>query len=925
MAGIAAIGFLSPMLLLGLLALPILWWLLRAVPPAAIKRHFPAVTLLLGLKDPESTPDKTPWWLLALRITALAALIIGFAGPVLNPDTARPARGPLLILTDASWASGPDWQQRQERMAAALKEAGAGNRPVAVISLSGKINQNDPVPFRAARDWAEALPAIAPNPWAPDYAAFQTWLERQKSTRFETLWLSDGIARNGRTKLARALADRGRVTVFQSAAAVVALGPPAFKDGKISLLAQRSMPGRAGRATITAFGPDPNGINRRLATAVADFAPDAKTARVSFALPTELRNRIRQFSITGKRSAGAVVLSDDSLKRRKVALFAGQRGREGQALLTSLHFLKKALAPTADLIEASLNDSLQSDPDVVVLADVAKMTARETEALQKWVTGGGLLVRFAGPRMAARSRAESKADPLLPVRLRAGGRSVGGAMSWGAPKTLKPFTKGSPFFGLTIPADVTVTTQVLAQPDPSLSARTIAALQDGTPLVTQKDLGDGRIVLFHVTANAEWSSLPLSGLFVKMLERLAISTRAAAPVAADLVGQVWQPEQVMNGFGELRAADDMVAVPGKRLAKAGVAPDLPPGTYRNGDRQVAVNVMTKGQGLSLARWPSSVSVRTLQAPQEQPLMALFLALALGLLMLDILATLWLGGRLGGPRGGVIAALALVVLLPLPKAQAQTSADALALRATRDTVLAYVITGDTRLDKTSEAGLYGLSRVLTQRTAVEPADPIGIDLEKDELAFFPLIYWPISELQKIPSQAAYEKLNTYLQKGGMILFDTRDANLGRDGTGTPNRRRLQQLAAGLDIPALEPIPSDHVLTRSFYLLQDFPGRFAHSDVWVEAAPKDAVRTAGMPFRNLNDGVSPVVIGGNDWAAAWAQSRRGDYLFPIGRGDYAGQRQREMAYRFGINLVMYVLTGNYKSDQVHVPALLERLGQ
>ena len=81
---------------------------------------------------------------------------------------------------------------------------------------------------------------------------------------------------------------------------------------------------------------------------------------------------------------------------------------------------------------------------------------------------------------------------------------------------------------------------------------------------------------------------------------------------------------------------------------------------------------------------------------------------------------------------------------------------------------------------------------------------------------------------------------------------------------------------------------------------------------------------MPFRNLNDGVTPVVIGGNDWAAAWAVDDMGVAMFPVGRG-FAGERQREMATRFGINLIMHVLTGNYKSDQVHVPALLERLGQ
>jgi len=159
---------------------------------------------------------------------------------------------------------------------------------------------------------------------------------------------------------------------------------------------------------------------------------------------------------------------------------------------------------------------------------------------------------------------------------------------------------------------------------------------------------------------------------------------------------------------------------------------------------------------------------------------------------------------------------------------------------------------------------------------------------------------------------------------MILFDTRDADIAGFGAASPNGRKLQQLATPLNIPALEPVPRDHVLTRTFYLLQDFPGRFAGTEVWVEAAPPDAEQIEGMPFRNLNDNVTPVVIGGNDWAGAWAIDRNGQALLPVGRG-YAGERQRELANRFGVNLVMHVLTGNYKSDQVHVPALLDRLGQ
>ena len=221
-------------------------------------------------------------------------------------------------------------------------------------------------------------------------------------------------------------------------------------------------------------------------------------------------------------------------------------------------------------------------------------------------------------------------------------------------------------------------------------------------------------------------------------------------------------------------------------------------------------------------------------------------------------------------------------------------------------------------------MFGLSQTLFQRTSVEPGAPMGVNIETDELAFFPFLYWPVTADQALPSQDAYDKLNNYLRLGGMILFDTRDADIAGFGGGSPEGRKLQSIARGLDIPQIEPMPTDHVLTRTFYLLQEFPGRFDGPELWVEAAPPGAELAEGMPFRNLNDGVTPVLIGGNDWAAAWAMDEFGTYLFPVGRGS-AGERQREMAFRFGVNLIMHVLTGNYKSDQVHVPALLDRLGQ
>jgi hypothetical protein len=914
------IGFAAPWLLLALAALPILWIILRAVPPAPIRRRFPGVALLLGLTDDDTVTDRTPWWLLLLRMLAVAAVIVGLAGPVLNPraDGEAASRLPLLIVTDASWANARDWNAQVAVMDGLLAEAGRDGRAAAIMELS---DPEAPV-FRAAETWRSGLPGLTPAPWAPTPETLEAAAQMLGEDGFETRWFSDGLAHDGRDVLLEALEARGPVTVHESARPVLALRPAQLSDGLVDLTALRAAPGGTREITVNAHGLDPAGIPRVLASLPMTFEEDATEATGALSLPPELRARVTRFEIAGETQAGAVTLTDDGLKRREVALIAGREDREGLELLSPLHYLEQALVPTADLLDGALMDVLPANPDVIVLADVATLSGAEQAALLEWAEAGGLLLRFAGPRVAASDVSRSEEAPLMPVRLRAGGRTVGGAMSWGEPKSLAPFPDGSPFQGLDIPGDVTVSAQVMAQPDPTLAERVIAQLTDGTPLVTRKRIGAGQVVLFHVTANAEWSSLPLSGLFVQMLERLAVSSAMAPPDMAELEGTTWQPVEVLDGFGRLDDAGTRPGVAGEDLLNAPLGPELLPGLYDGPERRMARNVMTQEATLTPMTWPARIPVEGLARAPETPLGGWLLATALVLLTADILASLALSGRLWPARAAVMVLVALSLGTP-QQAQAQSD-DARAIKATSEVVLAHVITGNAQVDDAARAGLRGLGRMLTFRTSIEPDPPISVNLETDELAFYPILYWPITPDQPTPSAEAYVKLNDYLRSGGMIVFDTRDANVAGFGASSPNGARLQRLAAPLDIPPLEPVPKDHVLTRTFYLLSDFPGRHTGRSVWVEAAPPDAERIEGMPFRNLNDGVTPVVIGGNDWASAWAVNERGDPLFPVGRG-YAGERQRELAYRFGVNLVMHVLTGNYKSDQVHVPALLDRLGQ
>lgn len=902
------LGFAAPWLLAALIALPVLWVILRAMPPAPRRIAFPGIALLAGLTDRAPIASRTPWWLLLVRLAAVAALILAFAGPVWRPVVQVPDDGPLLIVMDAGFGAAPDWAARQTRAERALTDAASQGRPAALVLANGRDGQGA-LTFRPADAWLAGLRGAQPVAWStrlPDDPAAA--LADAPQGDLSTLWLTDGTDHPNRAAWLSALTARGPVTVV-----------PPMRPLRMLSLADGETPSLTMTATddaspaVLAIGPDPQGIERALARLTPGDATtrDGLSVRpVAIDLPPELRNRITRFQIEAETHAGAVVLADDRVRHRKVAL-VGDPLTEGQQLLAQTHYLRQALAPSTDLVEGTLGDALDTAPDVIVLADQVQLA--ETGELAEWVAEGGLLIRFAGPRMAAHDRLTD--EPLLPVALRQGGRDIGGALSWGDPRGLTAFPEDGPFAGLLAPQDVTVRAQLMAQPSPDLAGKTLAALTDNTPLITRDRLGAGQVVLIHVTANAEWSNLPLSGLFVQMMERLVATARLspAEQASDDRTTPFWTPETVLDGFGRPTPADGLSPVPADDMAQ-GPGPDRPAGIYAAAERRQALNA---GGPFTQAQWPDA-TVEAMRTTPGRDLMGALLAAAVVLMALDALGSAWLAR--GRVRGVAAAALLALAILPGSRAEAQ-DLDADLMRAAAEVALAYVVTGEAEIDRSSEQGLAGLSQALRARSSVEPGDPIGIDLEGDDLSLLTFLYWPITDAQVAPGPRAYLRLNAFLRSGGMILFDTRDGDIA--GVGGPDMSQaLRRLAAPLDIPPLAPVPDDHVLTRTFYLLDDFPGRWRGNPVWAEAPPVNAEAQAGVPFRQLNDGVSPVVIGGNSWAEAWAVDQNGYFAFPVGHG-WQGEQQREMAIRFGVNLIMYVLTGNYKSDQVHVPALLDRL--
>ena len=966
---LGALAFLNPWLLAGLATLPLIYWLLKTVPPRPKQVEFPATRILVGLENEEKTPAKTPWWLLLVRLAAATLVILALAEPVLNPvrDRAMTGTGPVVVVLDNGWAAASGWARRTALAEEILSEAQRQNRP-AIVAETAPASKSRTLNLQTPAEARSTLAALQPQPHAPDrkgtLADLSATLASANVESPNVLWLADGIDHDGAAgAFAEGLeqaAGQGTFALVEDTGGDEPLGLTAGvgADGKlVATVLRTGGPARSGR--IDAF----SARGQRLGEALFALSNGATRADVTFDLPLELRNQVTRLELAAEHSAGAVSLLDGRSQWQRVGMISGESQEQAQPLLAPLYYLEKAVQPYAEIVRPkdhnlarAIDTVLDQKASVLMLADIGTLSGEVKEKVRSWVARGGVLVRFAGPRL------ESGGDDLLPVALRMGGRTLGGALSWSSPQPLAAFDETSVFAGIAVPKDVTVSRQVLA--DPALltpSVKVWARLADGTPLVTATTSGTGQIVLFHVTANSDWSNLPMSGLFVEMLRRItalgSLAPQGASEETADTVadsaapaeaqagaGAAFAPVQTLDGFGILRPPPPTAeAIPAGNISSVQASLAHPPGYYGAQGSPRALNVLDSKSVLAPLPRIAGAQRMLYETQPSTPLAPALLTGSLALVFIDIVAVLaLLGGlgalltlkrsrRMGTAAGALLAALLApaAALAPDPAhAQApredisQVPGGLIAQQATDNVTLGYVTTGDPGADATSKAGLEGLSRVLAVRTAVEPGDPIAVDIVKDEIAFFPVLYWPVIESAKPLPQPALAKIDAYMKQGGMIIFDTRDYGSGMPtGSNLEGRNgvALKRVLGALDVPRLEPVPEDHVLTKSFYLLRSFPGRWEGGQLWVEAT---AESDGDSRKARRADGVTSIMITSNDFASAWALDSTGRPIYPVVPG---GESQREMALRTGINIVMHALTGNYKADQVHVPALLERLGQ
>jgi hypothetical protein len=916
-AFLSQIVFMQPIILSALLALPVIWYILRITPPAPKTIFFPATRFLHGLVSEEQTPSKSPWWILLLRLLLAALIIIAMANPVINPADSIPGYGPVRIIIDNSWASAQTWDEQLDSAEESITQAAREGREIYITPTTAalgetKIRQSGPL---SEADALSIIRGLTPNPWPADYTILKETLENNRIRKsIHSIWLSHGLD-EGNIREALAIAQNQgslsyitppteRLPLILRPSANAAQKNDDTDKPKISIDVDTVRNAAINTPVTVRAMADKNDI---LDVGSDTLSHEDLPLTISFDILEDLISKIARFEISGRRGAGGLFLLDDQYKKRKVGIAAAADAESSAPLIEASYYIKRALEPFSQIIIADPVKLIEEDKvSVLILPDVGAMPTDTLNTIENWVKEGGLLLRFSGPNLADSGNEQF----LLPVMLRSGGRSLSGSLSWDAPQNIATFTEQSPYYGLTIPDDISIKQQVLADPEQDLDQKVWARLSDGTPFITARQQDKGLIVLIHTTANTDWSNFCLSGLYVSVLKR-TVSLAGTSAVTASRNFTTLDPILIMDGYGGLMPPP--AAVPPLSADKIdNFIPNSlnPPGIYGNGQTQYAFNL---GVNLSPLLAPTSLPTGILTTQYEKEyeisIMPYLLYAALGLFLIDWIIMIIIAGS-----GALLlrkisyASLILLAFIPLSTAQADETSDITYAGAF---YLAYIETGDTELDNLTRRGLESLSATLHKRTSVEPEGIAKLNPETDTLSFFPLIYWAISDRQKVYSDKVMQNIQSYLDHGGTIIFDTRDQNRSTSSmVNTDNAKALRRITASLNIPPIIPVPDDHVLGRAFYLLDEYPGRYSSGTLWVERYSASG-----------RDNVSSVLIGSNDWVGSWADSM-GERSFSRFNNS-PDSRQREMAMRFGVNLVMYALTGNYKADQVHIPHILERL--
>ena len=911
-------AFTSPMLLLALLALPVVYVIIRLLPPKPKKQVFPAIKLLYDLPESSPPPRTPPWWLLLLRLGAAALLIFALAGPHLRLDAMQFKDGPVVLVVDNDWRAANRFEDIRKQANLFIDQAGSLNKDIILLPTA---SHQEPQ-LLSAPDAKTFLQSLTPQPWVqnPSEAIERlqaSELGQQTESVQNLIWLSSGLMKTEDTRpFLEKLGQIGmpRIILPSATQNMLMISQAEAISGGYEVTLWRPRTGAQTPYSLTLSGIDGSFITR----SAGQFDADEQTTTLTLDVASRNNQNAQKgggvLTLDGQEHLGAWYGLGELTGLPKVAI-SGEKAQD-YPLLEGNYYLHNALPEYADPQFIG-----QNTPPESVNVFISTQTPNNTNDLLRWIETGGVYITFAQEETQLENMAS-----LLPVRLRSSPRSLAGSLSWTGALTLGDTPAQSPLAGLDMSqADVQVTKQLLPQDSPDLDNKIWLSLEDGTPLITGDKYGQGWRIFVHVGADAQWSSLPLSGLFPQLIEKFINLARTQAN--QQQAAYPLPPLRLVNAYGQNRGQS--LQAQNIKNADATISQQNPVGFYgvprspyphqlSSQERQQQLLLPDDLMGLPVYYYDRAGS----QLPFQKPLLIILCML----LLADGLFRVWgwqLFESLRHPKEslaklrqdsgkqpkrrplskirtfGKKASLGFLVLAAsLSWAQISYSQTLVGNQNTATPLagyelqIGYIPSFDEQQNALTRTGIEKLNTVLKMRSTLSPLEPKALNPEVDTLGYYPVIVWPIGPDVRYITQAAASNLQAYIQQGGLLILD------GRTNQGE-NPQAMQDLLNSILKVTLAPMDKDHVLNRAFYLLNNnFGGENAGATLW----------------RDKQGRLASVLVGNHNWVGSWAAGT------PMSFSDSAGAEQ---AYRFGLNAIMYALLGDYKADQLHIETLLKQM--
>ncbi|MBN8646846.1 MAG: DUF4159 domain-containing protein [Caulobacterales bacterium] len=873
-----SLQFLSPIALFVLVALPIIYIVSRFVPKPPKSINFGAIFILKNIIAPRPIPKHAPLWLKILRLFLAGIFILACAMPILqNPNSAKIISKDILLVIDDDVANANEFNQIKNELKNFIDIESTKNNALKLVVQN--CNSKTLNPINSPQNAKNYIDTIIPKPIICDKGNYIKTLGDIREN-YRVIYIANNVNQLNDAKFFEIL-NR------------ISNGDLIIRRPNINF------------AIIESANIEKNGLrlniisNGQFSKKITIFGENSKVLISNnihnggnfIEISQNILRMAQYLKIEGQNNAAATYIID-AFNRRPLIL-TPKANSSDQPLLSDANFINSAMEIIGDVKNYEGKIDFKAAPNAIIFGDVENFDDVETNALMQYLKNGGTIIRFLGPKSLSKEESPFFTAPinLVPHIL-----STGFAVE---NLSIAPLPKNSIFSDIEFPQKINIGQSILLK-SANNDAKTLINLSDGAPLLSMREIGAGKLYMFHTSAAPIWSDIGLSNLQLAFLKRIILQTSAKAIPASTLEANViLRPRIVIDENGNLSKNTNGIKpfiTPITNQTK--VDNDHYAGIYEGDGASLVINAGTNIKELKPQNLPKSQDFEN--DTKSLALYSYLLFFGFILLLIDNMILNLPKFSFKKASGIVSALIIFAFLIPHP-----TNAQTKSQEKSDDIKLTFLITPDNITNEQAKAGLNGISQILRRRTNIEPSGIIGLDPSKDELAKHPIIYWLLPKTSQSLPLEAVQNLNKYMQNGGILFIDTRGLSM------EPKRAQdiLKTAVNGLKIPPLEKVPPEHVLKKTFYILQNFPGFYSNASLWVQS---DATTNY-----SANDGVSPIIISNGDLARAWAQ-KTPENGFDAINDDFA----HELSLRVGINIYLYALTGQYKADQVHVRSLLER---